>query len=222
MKYYPIFLRVAGRDCAVIGGGKVAAQKVESLLNAGAAVTVISPEVAPAIAALAAARQVVHCQRCYRSGDLRGRFLAYAATSDAQVQIEIAREAETAGVLLNVVDAPQLCTFIAPAVMRRGDLLIATSTSGTSPALAKHIRRDLEHNFGPEYDLALRLLGRLREEFAQRSLPAAERQRIFGALVDSPLIDYLRQGRRADVDRLLAAAVGDGVSLGTLGVELAE
>jgi precorrin-2 dehydrogenase/sirohydrochlorin ferrochelatase len=220
MKFYPIFLRVAGRACLVIGGGTVAVQKVESLLNAGAAVTVISPELAPAIAALATAQRVTHHRRCYRGGDLHGFFLAYAATSDAQVHTEIAREAEAAGVLLNVVDTPQLCTFIVPSVMQRGDLLIATSTSGTSPALARRIRRDLEHSFGPEYDLALRLLGRLREAFRQRALPAAERQRIFGTLVDSPLIDYLRSGQRADVDRLLATTVGDGVSLETLGVEL--
>lgn len=220
MKYYPIFLRVAGRACLVIGGGTVAAQKVESLLNAGAAVTVISPELTPEIAALAATQRVMHHRRCYQSGDLHGFFLAYAATGEAQVQTAIAREAETAGVLLNVVDAPQLCTFIVPSVMHRGDLVIATSTSGTSPALARRIRRDLEHRFGPEYDLALRLLGRLREAFKERSLPAAERQRIFGTLVDSPLIDYLRNGQRADIDRLLSTTVGDGVSLETLGVEL--
>ena len=220
MKYYPIFLRVAGRDCLVIGGGKVAAQKVESLLNASAVVTVISPELTPEISALAAAQRVVHHRRPYRSGDLQGVFLAYAATSDPTVQTQIARDAETAGVLLNVVDVPQLCTFIVPSVMQRGDLLIATSTSGTSPALAKHIRRDLEHRFGPEYDIALQLLGKLRETLAQRSLPSPERQRIFGALVDSPLIDYLRSGEHAAVDHLLATTVGDGVSLQTLGVEL--
>src|SRR5664279_4839267 len=151
MKYYPIFLRVAGRDCLVIGGGKVATQKVESLLNASAAVTVISPELTPEISALAAAQRVVHHRRPYRSGDLQGVFLAYAATSDPTVQTQIARDAETAGVLLNVVDVPQLCSFIVPAVIQRGDLLIATSTSGTSPALARRIRRDLEHSFGPEY-----------------------------------------------------------------------
>jgi len=220
MKYYPIFLRVAGRDCLVIGGGKVAAQKVGALLNAGAAVTVISPELTPELAALAATHAVVHRQKPYQAGDLHGFFLAYAATDDPTVQTQIAHDAATASVLLNVIDAPQLCTFITPSVVQRGDLVIATSTSGTSPALARRIRRDLERSFGAEYELALQLLGRLREWLTQRSLPSAERQRIFGALVDSPLIDYLRSGQRADVDRLLATTVGDGVSLRTLGVEL--
>ncbi len=219
MKFYPICLRVAGRACLVIGGGAVAAQKVESLLNADAAVTVISPELTPALATLTTTQRVTHHRRRYQCGDLQGFFLVYAATSDAQAQMEIAREAEAAGVLLNVVDTPQLCSFIVPSIMQRGDLQIATSTSGTSPALARRIRRDLEQSFGPEYDVALRLLGRLRETFKERALPAAERQRIFGTLVDSPLIDYLRAGQHADIDRLLATTVGDGVSLATLGVE---
>ena len=219
MKYYPIFVRVVGRECLVIGGGAVAARKVESLVNAGAAVTVISPELPPEITDLAAAGQVTHHRRCYQRGDLRGFFLAYAVTADVAVQTQIAAEATAAGVLLNVVDVPQLCTFIVPSVMKRGDLVIATSTSGTSPALARRIRQDLEHSFGPEYDAALRLLGRLRESFRARGVPAVERQRMFGTLVDSELIDYLRRGQHAAVDELLATTVGAGVSLATLGVD---
>jgi precorrin-2 dehydrogenase/sirohydrochlorin ferrochelatase len=219
MKYYPIFLRVAGRACLVIGGGKVAAHKVESLLDANAAVTVISPELTPKLAALAAANRIMHHRRRYAGGDVKGFFLAYAATNEAAVHAQIATDAETAGVLLNVVDRPQLCTFIVPSVMQRGDLVIATSTGGTSPALAKRIRHDLEDRFGPEYALALQLLGRLRAALVQRCLPAAERQRIFAALVDSPLLEYLRDGQRADVDRLLAITVGDDVSLNSLGME---
>src|SRR5262245_45588255 len=104
--------------------------------------------------------------------------------------------------------------------MERGDLLIATSTSGTSPALAKRIRQDLEAAFGIEYELALRLLGRLRAHLGEASFPAAERRRILGALVDSPLLTYLRARQSGEVDRLLAATVGDGVSLASLGMEL--
>jgi len=220
MRYYPVFLRVAGRRCLVIGAGAVAARKVESLINADAPVTVISPELTAEISALASAGRITHHARCYQEGDLQGFFLAYAATNDVAVHTRIAREAEAAGVLLNVVDAPALSTFIVPSVVQRGDLLIATSTSGKSPALAKRIRQDLEHSFGPEYEVALRLLGRLRESFRQQCMPTEERQRIFGALVDSALIDYLRHGQHAAVDRLLATTVGAGVSLATLGVDL--
>lgn len=220
MKYYPIVLRIAGRRCLVIGGGHVAQQKAQSLLRAGALVTVISPEVTPTLAALASAQDIVHEARPYVSGDLRGFFLAYAATNDHQLHEVIARESQAAGVLLNVVDQPQLCDFIVPSVLERGDLLIAASTSGTSPALAKRVRRQLEGWFGTEYDLALQLLGRLRRRLAGHALTSAERQRIFAALVDSPLIDYLRERQAADIDRLLAATVGGDVSLASLGMEL--
>ena len=220
MKYYPVFLRVAGRRCVVVGGGKVAEQKVESLLRAGARVTVISPEVTPRIAALAATSEIEHQGRPYARGDLHDCFLAYAATDDAHVQQQVVGEAGDAGVLLNVVDRPQLCDFIAPAVVERGDLVVATSTGGASPALAKRIRQDLQGAFGPEYDVALQLLRRLRERLAGQSRPAAERQRILSTLANSSLLDYLREGQTHLVDRLLAETVGDGVSLATLGMEL--
>jgi precorrin-2 dehydrogenase/sirohydrochlorin ferrochelatase len=220
MKYYPIFLRVAGRPCLVIGGGRVAEQKVKALLDAGARVTVVSPDMTPALAELAAAGVLTYHQHGYASDDLRGFFLAYAATSDDALHVRIARDAEAMGVLLNVVDHPPLGDFIAPAVMTRGDLIIATSTGGASPALAKRIRRDLEDTFGPEYDVALQLLRRIRERLAAHALTSAERQQVFTRLVESPLLDYLRERQIDAVDRLLAATVGDGVSLASLGVEL--
>jgi precorrin-2 dehydrogenase/sirohydrochlorin ferrochelatase len=220
MKYYPVFLRVAGRPCLVIGGGPVGQQKTQSLLRAGAQVTVISPNLTPALSTFAAAARIQHHQRPYASGDLHGFFLAYAATGDERLHTQIARDAREAGVLFNVVDRPQLCDFIAPSVMERGDLLIATSTSGASPALAKRIRQDLEGMFGAEYDLALQLLGRLRERLVRRRLTLPQRQRIFTSLVDSPLLDYLRTHQTTEIDRLLAATVGTGVSLASLGMEL--
>src|SRR6266481_939674 len=126
MKYYPIFLRVADRPCVVIGGGKIAEQKTAALLNAGARVTLISPQVSRALERLVAAHRVIHHRRPYAAGDLHGCVLAYAATDDAAVQRRVAREAREAGVLLNVVDRPALCDFIMPAVTERGELIIAT------------------------------------------------------------------------------------------------
>lgn len=220
MNYYPIFLRVAGRPCLVIGGGSVAEQKVESLLKAVARVTVISPQLTPGLRALAARDQIIHQERAYRAGDLTGFFLAYAATDDATLHAQIAAEADAAGVLLNVVDRPHLCHFIVPSVMQRGDLTIATSTGGASPAMAKRIRRNLEDIFGPEYALALTLLRRVRQRLATRACTGSERQCIFNALIDSPLLEYLRHGQGGAVDALLASAVGDDVSLASLGIEL--
>ena len=220
MKYYPMFLRVAGRPCLVIGGGNVAAQKVDGLLAAGGRATVISPELCRPLAALAVAGKLTHLARPYAPGDLRGFFLVFAATDDREVQSQVVREAHELGVLLNVVDRPTLCDFIAPAVLERGDLMIAVSTSGASPALARQVRRQLAALFGPEYALALQLLRRLRDRLAAPSQTAADRQRIFAALVESPLLDYLREHRIADIDRLLAQTVGTGVSVAELGVEL--
>lgn len=222
MNYYPIFLRVAGRSCLVVGGGRVAEQKVESLLAAGACVTVISPELTPRLKALATAEDIVHRNRVYTRGDLAGFFLAYAATNDDELHAQIATEADAAGILLNVVDRPQLCDFITPSVVARGDLVIAASTGGASPAMAKHIRRELEEIFGPEYALALALLRRVRESLATGTYTGAERQRIFNALVHSPLLDYLRRGQSHDVDALLASTVGNGTSLASLGIQLPQ
>ncbi|HVO22012.1 MAG TPA: bifunctional precorrin-2 dehydrogenase/sirohydrochlorin ferrochelatase [Candidatus Margulisiibacteriota bacterium] len=220
MNYYPIFLRVAGRSCLVVGGGRVAEQKVESLLSAGARVTVLSPRLTPRLQALAVANRITHVERTYTEGDLAGYLLACAATDDNGLHARIAAEAETAGVLLNVVDRPQLCHFITPSVVERGDLMIATSTNGASPAMAKRIRRELEESFGPEYELALTLLRRVRESLHPGACSRTERLRIFNALVDSPLLDYLRHGRQHDIDALLASTIGAGVSLASLGIEL--
>ncbi len=220
MNYYPIFLRVAGRPCLVVGGGRVAEQKVESLLTAGARVTVISPRLAPRLQALATAGHMTHVPRTYTEGDLTGFLLVCAATDDSPLQARIAAEAETAGVLINVVDCPQLCDFITPSVMERGDLMIATSTNGASPAMAKRIRRELEQTFGPEYELALRLLRRVRESLLASTCTSTKRQQIFNTLVDSPLLEYLRDGRHRDIDALLGSAMGAGVSLASLGIEL--
>ncbi len=220
MKFYPMFLRVAGRRCVVIGGGKVAEQKVSALLAAGAQVTIVSPELTPKIEQLLAAGRVEHRSRPYRHGDLRGVLLAVAATDDEEIQRRVAQEARETGVLLNVVDRPDLCDFVVPAVVQRGDLVIATSTGGASPAFAKRIRRDLEERFGPEYAEALQLLHRLRQRLAGRLMSSTERQRIFTTLANSPLLEYLRRRQTHAIDQLLAETVGDGVSLATLGMEL--
>lgn len=220
MKYYPVCLRVAGRSCVVIGGGNVAEQRVESLLSAGARVTLVAPALTPQLSSRTTSGQVAHRARTYTRGDLVGFFLACAATDDPQVQENVTAEARDAGVLLNVVDRPELCDFIMPAVTQRGDLIVATSTSGTSPALARRIRRQLDRTFGPEYAVALRLLGRVRAHLRSARYNPAERRRILTTLAESPLLDHLRAGRRDRVDALLAATVGGGVSLASLGMEL--
>ena len=154
------------------------------------------------------------------SKNLHGAFVACAATADATVQHQVATDARSAGVLLNVVDRPHLCDFIMPAVVERGDLVIATSTGGASPALARRIRQELEDTFGPEYAFVVQLLRRLRDQLAQRSYSSVERQRVFSELVHSPLLEYVRQRQATAVDRLLATTIDDSISLAALGLEL--
>jgi precorrin-2 dehydrogenase/sirohydrochlorin ferrochelatase len=220
MKYYPVFLHVAGRRCVVIGGGEVAQRKVESLVAAGARVTVVSPSLTAELRGRAERGEIEHVNRPYRTGDLSGAFLAYAATDDEALHPTIAREAEAAGTLLNVVDRPEWCTFIVPAVASRGDLTVAVSTGGGSPALARRVRQEIERGLGPEYERALDVLARLRRHLRSQPLSSAERQRILSGLVASDLLERLRASDAAGVDRLLAEHVGGQVSLASLGAEV--
>jgi precorrin-2 dehydrogenase/sirohydrochlorin ferrochelatase len=219
MKYYPMFVRLTGRRCLVVGGGALAAGKARSLIDAGAQVTVISPCLCDELQKLAETGRITHEKRSYESADAGGYFLAFSAAGDDAIDERVAADAEAAGVLVNVVDRTSLCDFIAPAVVRRDDLVIAISTSGASPALAKRLRRQLEDELGPEYALALQLLGRLRARLKDTATPSSERARIFAKLVDSPLLDLLRQRRFDEVDALLAAAAGEQVSLGSLAID---
>src|SRR5262245_27727347 len=147
MRYYPIFLDLQTRPCLVVGGGTVAERKVESLLQANAQVTVISPTCTSQLQAWAANGTIKLHPRPSRSRALQDFSVAFAATNDETLHKKIAREAKKTGVLLNVVDRPALCSFIVPAVVSRGDLTLAISTGGASPALAKKIRQTLELRF---------------------------------------------------------------------------
>lgn len=220
MPHYPVFLRVAERPCVVVGGGEVATRKVGTLLNAGARVTVISPSLTAALAVQVADGAIAHRARRYCSGDLAGSFLAYAATNDEQVHEQIARDAEAAGVLLNVVDRPRLCTFIVPAVLRRGELQIAVSTGGGSPALAGRVRDTIDAALGDEYEQALTVLSRLRTRLRESGMSTDQRQHAFKSLVSSELLDGLRARDAAAVDRVLAQCVGSDTTLAALGVVL--
>lgn len=220
MKYYPIFLNLSGRRCLVMGGGEVAERKVESLLQAGGRVTVISLTLTPELASLAAAGEIMYHRRAYKPGDLKGFFLAYAVTNNAEVHRQIAAEAAEQGVLLNVVDRPALCTFIVPAIVSQGDLTIAVSTGGASPALARRVRKTLQETFGPEYGQALQLLARVREKLRQTTLSSHERQKVFMVLIESPLLDHLRARRQTEVNALLRQVVGEGFTLEQLGIAL--
>jgi precorrin-2 dehydrogenase/sirohydrochlorin ferrochelatase len=219
MKYYPVFLRLSGRKCLVVGGGAVAAQKVRALLAAGGDVTVLSPQLGEELEQLSLRGRVTHLEREYRGGDLVGAFIVFSATGDERVDRQVADDAATAGVLINVVDRPQHCDFISPSVVTRDDLIIAISTSGASPAMARQLREKLEAEIGPEYALALQLLGRLRRRLKDLETPAPERTRIFNELIDSPLLELLRLQRFGDVDELITHTAGAEFSLERLEID---
>lgn len=212
MRYYPIFLDIKRKPCVVIGGGNVAERKVVSLLDAGARVLVISPELTPALKKLASKKKIGYCPKSYEQGDLKGFFLAYSATNNSRVNKAVFKEAKGQAVLLNVVDVPELCNFIVPSVVDRGDLLIAISTSGKSPAMAKKIRQQLEKEFGKEHAVFLEIMGKIRDKLLtpdrfNRGLTISKEsdknKRVFESIVNSPMLEWIRQGKRQKIDRFL-------------------
>lgn len=206
--WFPISVDLRGRLCVVVGGGKVAERKVEALLAHGADVRVIGPRVTPRIASLGEAGLIRLKLREYRPGDLAGAFLALGATGRKKVNHRLHEEARREGVLLNAADDPAACDFIVPAVLRRGDLTIAVSTGGGSPALARRLRERLEGEIGEEYAAWLEILGRVREE-ALRRLPAGrERGAFLLKLAGDPTYPaLLREGRAEEVLRRVREAL---------------
>jgi precorrin-2 dehydrogenase/sirohydrochlorin ferrochelatase len=165
-----VFIDVNKRRCVIIGGGNIGQEKVEKLLECDADVFVISPEVNPNVEDLASSQQISWDKREYQQGDLEGAFIAIAATDDNTVNRQIAKEAEDRNVLLNVVDVTHLCTFIAPSVARRGEVTIATSTGGASPALARTFREKLTTSRILEYADLAPILAQARAELVQRGV----------------------------------------------------
>jgi siroheme synthase-like protein len=168
--YYPVFLNIARKKSVVVGGGQVALRKVQTLLEHRANVTVISPELCPGLAGLAESGRVQAHRKPFQPGDLRGALMAVAATDDADINVRVAEEARREAVLINVVDDAENSDFIVPTSLRRGDMTIAVSTSGRSPALARKIRTRLERDFGDEYAALARLIDEVRTEAKQRGI----------------------------------------------------
>jgi len=207
-RYYPLALDLRDRRVVVIGGGPVATRKAAELLKAGARLTVVSPTVSARLARWAREGRLRYRARGYRRGDLRGACLAVAATSMPEEHKKIAAEARGTATWLNVADEPALCDFIAPAVIRRGDLTIAISTGGTNPALARWLRRTLDDLIGEEYGRVTRLLGAVRVGLRKAGYPPAVRSRIVDRLMASALMTHLRRGDRQGVLRTVRRITG--------------
>ncbi len=192
--YYPVFLDLQGRRCVVIGGGHIAQRKVTTLLSCGAHVTVISPAVTPRLAAYAKQSKIRHVQRRLRSNDLQGAWLIYAATDEQTINQLVARAGLRRRIFTNVVDQPDLCSFITPAIMQRGAVTVAISTGGASPVMAKKIRNTVARAIRREDVAMVQLLASLRPlTKAQLQQPQA-RKRYFERLIAGKTYALVRAG----------------------------
>ena len=210
MRYYPVHLDIQGRNCLVVGGGAVGTRKVETLLACGAQVTVVSPAASEALCGLAAKGAITLRRRDYASEDLAGMFLVIGATDDEALNRRISADAERRQILCNIADRPEVCNFILPSILQRGDLTITVSTSGKSPAFAKKLRRSLADQYGQEYAAFLDLMGAIRQRLlAQAHAPEAHKP-LFEALVDSELPALIRTNQREAINALLEKVLGKG------------
>lgn len=202
VRYYPVFLDIAGKPVVVIGGGEVALRKVEGLLDASARVTVVSPQLQADLAALVAQGRVRHIARQYEPGDLEGYILAFVGTDDRSVNATVAGEGRERGVWVNAVDDPPNCDFIMPGVVRRGDLIVAVSTSGGSPAMARKMREEMESFLTEDYALLLELAAEVRAELREQGVQVDPE--VWNAALNGELRELLARGRRAEAkDRLV-------------------
>jgi precorrin-2 dehydrogenase / sirohydrochlorin ferrochelatase len=182
MTLFPMFMKLEGRSCLVVGAGTVGEPKISSLIEAGASVRVVALHATAAVTEWAEAGAIAWEARAFNNADLDHTFLVIAATNSRDVNAAIFNEAGRRSILCNVVDDPEYCDFYYPAVVRRGDLQIAISTNGRSPALAQRIRRELEIQFGPKYGEWLEELGRARQQLFASKIDPEERRRLLHEL----------------------------------------
>ena len=208
--YYPAILDIAGRRALVVGAGKVGEGKIAGLANAGATVKVVSLTATPQVERWAEEDKIELERRPFESSDLDGCFLVIAATESNDTNVKVFEEAERRQMLCNVVDVTHLCNFILPSVVRRGDLAIAVSTSGASPALARRIRISLGECYGDEYAVALELLGSLRAELKAQYPDPRARKVIFERMVYSELMDLVRAGDADAIEAWVKRCIDEG------------
>ena len=216
MQYYPVSLDINSRKCLVVGGGGVGTRKVITLLDCGAKVTVVSPVASKKLLELTGNASIVLEKRPYREADLDGMFLVIGTTDDEELNRKISKDAEKLNMLCNIADRPEVCNFILPSIVNRGDLIISISTSGKSPALAKKLRIELEEQFGNEYAEFLQLMGVIRKKLlSQKHEPEAHKQ-LFEQLISRDLLDMIIGSRKDEIDSLLCEVLGEGFEFDSL------
>jgi precorrin-2 dehydrogenase/sirohydrochlorin ferrochelatase len=194
----------------VVGGGSVGTRKVLTLLSCRADITVVSPVVTTALQKLADSGSILLEKRPFRSSDLEGIFLVFGATDNEALNRQIHTGAERLGLLCNIADRPEACNFILPSIVNRGDLIIAISTSGQSPAFAKKLRKDLEAVFGNEYAVLLKLMGAVRQKLLSRDHQPEAHKPLFEKLLNRNLLALIKDRKYEDINALLLEILGQG------------
>ena len=210
MRYYPVNLDIRNRNCLVVGGGDVGTRKVMTLLDCGAMVVVVSPAVTEKIEELSNKGLIKLERRGFKPTDLDQMFLVIGATDNPELNRQIHTEAERLDMLCNIADRPEVCNFILPAIVNRGDLIIAISTSGKSPAFAKKMRKDLEKKFGTEYAEFLTLMGGIRTKLLSEDHEPEAHKHVFENLIKRDLVNLIKHRDIAAINSLLFEILGEG------------
>lgn len=210
MPYFPVFLDLDNQKVIVVGGGEVAERKIKNLLVYGCRIYIISPHLTPYLTQLVAQGEIHRISHDLLNKSMDDALMVIAATGDPEVNRQIASQAKDRGLLVNVVDQPRECSFIMPSIVKRGDLQIAISTGGNSPALAKKIREEMDSMFGPEYGALGELLGLIRTELLSKGQSSSNNKIIFQKLVDSDLLKLIKMGDMNGVSATLKSILGEG------------
>ncbi|MCP4023573.1 MAG: bifunctional precorrin-2 dehydrogenase/sirohydrochlorin ferrochelatase [Desulfobacteraceae bacterium] len=207
MKYYPIYLDVKDKPCLIVGGGSVGARKAFCLVKCGAKVKIVSKAFSKAFEGDIPSEMVLETKR-YEKSDLENIFLVFAATNDAQLNRRVSNDSKARNILCNIADSKSLSDFILPSVVDKGNLILTVSTSGKSPAMAKKIRRDLEKQFGKEYERFLFLMGRIREELFKKEHAPEKHHKIFNTLIEKELLTFVAKNDERTINRILEEVLG--------------
>jgi precorrin-2 dehydrogenase/sirohydrochlorin ferrochelatase len=210
LKYYPVFWNITGKKCVVVGGGEVAERKVKRLLDCGAKVFIISSRLTPELARLNEENIIGHIAKEYSSEYIYGAALVVGATDDEETNTAISSDARSKGIPVNIVDDPQKCDFILPSLVERGDLTIVIGTGGKSPALARHLREELESKYGKEYEIFLNILGSLRTKMAKNSGVGKD---WFSSLSAAGMLDVIKEKDWKKVKMLIKKITGKEVEI---------
>ncbi len=207
MKYYPVFMDIKDKSCLVVGGGSVGLRKAATLQKCGAKVKVISRQFSNKFNNIQTV-SINFKKKEYEKKDIKGMFFIFAATDNHDLNQTIKNDAARLNILCNIADSPDQSDFILPSIVDRGDLVLAVSTSGSSPAMAKKIRQELEHFFGPEYAQFLTLMGNIRKKILLSDHSPDNNRQVFHTLIDKGVLELIKNNDEKEIDSILRDVVG--------------